>query len=254
MKKEWIPYPRFLLRKDLIKKILKHENVKDKSCLEIGYGSGYILAMCADFGLYCYGYDFSPHARLVAQRNILLNNDLHKRIVLFNNEAEMFQKKYDFVLAFEVLEHIENDNEAILKWIQLLKNGGKLILSVPAHKKRFNALDLSVGHYRRYDKDDFTHLITNNNLAIEHIYSYGFPVTNITEFVSAIIVWFNRKSHNTQTKEVLTQKSFEGKTSFFIRFISNNFVLSPFYLIQSFFIKSNLGTGYIVCTKRTEHG
>ena len=61
---------------------------------------------------------------------------------------------FDVVGAFEVLEHIEGDREALEAWRRWLTPGGQLMLSVPSHQDRFGPADLVVGHYRRYERDD----------------------------------------------------------------------------------------------------
>ena len=57
-------------------------------------------------------------------------------------------KKFDVVICLEVLEHVEDDC-ALLK--DLLKHGKRLLISVPAKQKLFDASDEAVGHYRRYE-------------------------------------------------------------------------------------------------------
>ncbi len=58
---------------------------------------------------------------------------------------------FDLVVAFEVIEHIEHDVEALTGWAAHLRPGGWLLLSTPAWQKRFGPADEAVGHFRRYD-------------------------------------------------------------------------------------------------------
>lgn len=43
--------------------------------------------------------------------------------------------KFDTIIALNVVEHIENDNEAIQNCYQMLKPNGKLIILVPAFQE-----------------------------------------------------------------------------------------------------------------------
>ena len=58
---------------------------------------------------------------------------------------------FDLVVAFEVIEHIEDDASALAAWASHLRPGGWLLLSTPAWQKRFGPADEMVGHFRRYD-------------------------------------------------------------------------------------------------------
>lgn len=59
---------------------------------------------------------------------------------------------FDLVCAFEVLEHVEDDVGELRRWASHLRPGGSLLLSVPAHQRRFGPTDVAVGHVRRYDR------------------------------------------------------------------------------------------------------
>jgi hypothetical protein len=56
-----------------------------------------------------------------------------------------------------VLEHIENDYEALQQMAKILKEGRsggpkRLIIFVPAHAWAYGSMDRSFGHFRRYSK------------------------------------------------------------------------------------------------------
>lgn len=57
---------------------------------------------------------------------------------------------FDGIVALNVLEHIEDDNEALRQIIRMLKPGGIAVIEVPAGAKLFDFYDKSVGHWRRY--------------------------------------------------------------------------------------------------------
>lgn len=59
---------------------------------------------------------------------------------------------YDVVVAFDVLEHLEDD-EAAVAWIAAhLAPGGRLIATVPAYQWLFTDHDVALEHFRRYTR------------------------------------------------------------------------------------------------------
>lgn len=62
------------------------------------------------------------------------------------------EEKYDAILYIDVIEHIENDAEELIKASELLAPNGSLIILVPAHNYLYSPFDKAIGHYRRYNK------------------------------------------------------------------------------------------------------
>lgn len=59
---------------------------------------------------------------------------------------------YDFLLIFDVIEHIDDVPGFLDSCLPLLKPGGKLFINVPAFEFLRSAYDDEAGHLRRYDK------------------------------------------------------------------------------------------------------
>ncbi|MCK4912005.1 MAG: class I SAM-dependent methyltransferase [Thermodesulfovibrionales bacterium] len=57
---------------------------------------------------------------------------------------------FDMVLALDVLEHIEDNRAAVAEIRRVLKPGGTVICTVPAHPYLFGAHDRGLGHARRF--------------------------------------------------------------------------------------------------------
>ena len=66
---------------------------------------------------------------------------------------------FDSVVCFNVLEHIDNDLEALRTVRRLLRPGGALLLLVPAHPALYGAVDRAVAHRRRYRREPFRRLL-----------------------------------------------------------------------------------------------
>jgi len=65
-----------------------------------------------------------------------------------------FDRTFDTILCSNVLEHIEGDVTVLRHFQNLLSEGGRLVLLVPALKWLYNQLDRDLGHVRRYTKKE----------------------------------------------------------------------------------------------------
>ncbi len=84
----------------------------------------------------------------------------------FSKKYESLSGVYDTVFALNVVEHIENDSQAIQNARQLLKPGGKLIILVPAFQSLYNSFDRELHHYRRYRRKNLEQLFRSNHLTV----------------------------------------------------------------------------------------
>lgn len=239
------------MRKNAIKKILKKYDCMDKELLEIGYGSGDMFPVYMDFGFKCFGYDFSDHAYQYVTKNLKVATD---KIVILKEKEEIYKKKYDFVVACEVLEHIENDVQELLNWKTYLKDSGKLLISVPAHQRRWDYNDIYSGHYRRYEKTDLINTLNELGLKVQDFYTYDFPSCVILDPLRSARV---KRQHlstglNWMTKEELTKVSgLRRDQNKLLRILSNQKLLYLIIKFQELFYQTDFGSSYIVlCEKR----
>ena len=65
------------------------------------------------------------------------------------------QEKFDIVLCSEVLEHVKDYEKALREIKRVLKSNGRVILTVPCYKKYWGFDDEFVGHYRRFEPEEF---------------------------------------------------------------------------------------------------
>jgi SAM-dependent methyltransferase len=76
-------------------------------------------------------------------------------------------EQLDTVVLSNVLEHVEDDAQAVRNFREVLDPGGRLVLWVPALPRLFGALDEAVGHYRRYTQASLRAVIESNGFALE---------------------------------------------------------------------------------------
>lgn len=176
----WVPAPRYLLRRQRILDQLK--GTAPCEVIEIGCGAGMLLQELAARGFRCHALESSPQARELIAR---LSGATGHAIKVSATPESSWKGRFPLVMAFEVLEHIEDDHEAMKQWASWLAPGGTLLMSVPAHPRLWSAADEWAGHYRRYRKDDLFKVVMAAGLKIEHVECFGFPLGNLTERMQA---------------------------------------------------------------------
>lgn len=79
----------------------------------------------------------------------------------------------DMALAFDVLEHIEDDQAATAEIIRVLRPGGALLVAVPCDMSLWSEHDVASGHFRRYTRSTLTGLIEGSGLTVEDLWSWN---------------------------------------------------------------------------------
>ena len=108
---------------------------------------------------------------------------------------------FDLVAACDVIEHVNDDRRVFAELSRVLKDGGRLIFSVPLHPAHWTEFDDFVGHARRYLPADLLGLIAANGLVVEKSAVFGMQSNNprllrlavkgLTEHRAAAIRWYN---------------------------------------------------------------
>lgn len=241
------PMPRYLMRKHILKKILKEINCEKKELLEIGYGAGEVFNMYQNLGIKIHGYDFSKDAY-----NYVLQNNKNNSMKLYKQENDIELGKFDILVACEVLEHIKDDKAAVLNWKKYLKKENSyLIISVPAHKNRWDDSDILVGHIRRYESTELKQLLSSCGFDVKKIYTYDFPSNLLLDKIRKKRAIKMIKSDGRGNDLLLdTQKSgLERDNNKIYRFLSNESFLFPLMKFQELFYNTDLGSAYILVSK-----
>jgi len=142
--------------------------------LEIGCGTGHNLAMLGEFG-HVDALELDEEARTFAEQRL-------GRSVMSAPLPELAGVNdchYDFIGAFDVIEHIDDDRAAVASIAAKLKPGGKFLITVPAHQWMWSAHDVVNHHKRRYSKRRLRQLIESSPLRLERIGYFNsllFPV------------------------------------------------------------------------------
>lgn len=78
----------------------------------------------------------------------------------------------DLVVAFDVLEHIEDDGAAVRDVHRVLRPGGTFLVAVPCDPRLWSQHDVAVGHVRRYTRDTLRAVLQENGFEIESMRSW----------------------------------------------------------------------------------
>lgn len=85
---------------------------------------------------------------------------------------------FDLVTAFDVIEHVENDERVFAELTRVLRPNGCLIFSVPLHPARWTRFDDYVGHARRYLPSALQELLARHRLEVMQSGIFGMQSNN----------------------------------------------------------------------------
>jgi len=247
----WVPAPRYALRRARLLALAKQ--LGGGRLLEIGPGSGALLADLAELGFSCEALETSEEAFRLA-------STLNPQVRIAREPAAEWRGAFDALVACEVLEHIEDDRGALESWREWLRPGGHLLLSVPAHAHRWSATDVWAGHYRRYEKEGLRALFEEHGFTVADLECYGFPLSNLVEPLRA---WshrraLRRRSEATGFEEATAQsgveRGLEARLWPLQASLPGRLLFRAAFRLQTWFRHRDMGTGYLVLARRTGPG
>lgn len=171
----------FRARNDLILWALEKYSPQMRSMLEIGCGTGFVLSGVArrfpDAALY--GSEV-----LVSGLGFAAARVPKAEFMQMDARDIPYAEEFDVIGAFDVIEHIEEDERVIEQAAEALKPGGLLALTVPQHAWLWSAADEYACHVRRYSAGELRRKIE----------AAGFRVLRSTSFVSTLLpaMWLSR--------------------------------------------------------------
>jgi ubiquinone/menaquinone biosynthesis C-methylase UbiE len=164
----------FRARNELIQWALRDRFPGARRLLEVGCGTGYVLAGLerAFPELELSGSELSLDALRIA-RDRLERASLYQ----FDARAIPFRDEFDVVCAFDVLEHIEQDDAVLKEMRAAAGDGGGLLITVPQHRWLWSASDEYGGHQRRYSRGEL----------LGKLRAAGFKEVLVTSFATAVL-------------------------------------------------------------------
>ena len=135
----------FVGRRKILLNVLEKYLGNKSSILDVGCNTGVLVDILQKKGYNASGTDISKEAIIHGKTRGVRN-----LFVAEANREPFANNTFDCVLALDVLEHIDNDKEALREWKRLLKPGGLLVIKVPAYMWLWGIQDAMAHHKRRY--------------------------------------------------------------------------------------------------------
>lgn len=171
--------PNAWLRWDVVSRLLPRLVRPGADVLEVGCGQG------------GFGARLAQHYRYVGVEPDAMSYEVARdRLAAAGGTGEVRHgdlsvldpdERFDLVCAFEVIEHIEDDERALREWAARLRPGAALLLSTPAYQHRFGAADEMVGHFRRYDPHVMQVRLATAGLVDIELQQFGAPLGYVLE-------------------------------------------------------------------------
>jgi SAM-dependent methyltransferase len=168
--------------------------------LEIGAGTGGNIAMLEQFGKVC-AVEMSDLARQIAREKTgrdFLPGHLPDNI-------PVAPASFDLICLFDVLEHVAEDEASLEAIRHMLKPGGRVVLTVPAHQWLWSTHDVGLHHMRRYSRSLLRGRIEKAGFAIDRL-SYTnaalFPVAALARLMDRVRKPARPAGHATPPKPI----------------------------------------------------
>jgi 2-polyprenyl-3-methyl-5-hydroxy-6-metoxy-1,4-benzoquinol methylase len=133
-------------RFDVLRYLARGIDLRNKRIGEIGCGTGLVQQQFAEqYGVQVDGFDLNEYAL----RHSVAADQPRYCYDIFDCRPEL-AGRYDVLVLFDVLEHIEQEKPFLEKVLFHLKPGGLLFVNVPAFMAFYSRYDEVLGHHRRY--------------------------------------------------------------------------------------------------------
>jgi SAM-dependent methyltransferase len=167
-------------RRMILERELRHLGVPGKA-LDIGAAGGGNTRVLRRCGWDALAVDYSPVGVEIARERGL------DAICADARDLPVESGEYDLVVAFDVLEHIEEDDLAAAEIARVLRPGGTALIAVPCDMALWSAHDEASGHVRRYVRRTLAELVTGAGLTIDRMWSWNV-------LLRPIVAWRRRSS------------------------------------------------------------
>lgn len=242
---KWSVTPKYLLRRDCV--VRRTRSWAPGDFVECGAGTGNFTRVFLDRGFFGHCYDLSDENRRTIERNLAA----YDNVEVIDSLADLGDRQFPYLVSVEVLEHIEDDEAALRRWSRFLRPGGKILLTVPAHQRKFGPDDRQMGHVRRYEKLQLAALLERCGYHNIEIVNYGFPLGNITRVVRDAMLRRSRPDEETDPVE-LSKRSGRSRPPAILKlsFLFRNGLIWPFLLMQRWTWHRDWGDGYVATAEK----
>jgi SAM-dependent methyltransferase len=138
---------------------------------DIGGGNGFVSQMLSGLGLRTVliepGESGIRHAR---------ERGLAELVQASIVDLDVIPASLGAIGLFDVVEHIEQDADALRSLRPMLADGGRIYATVPAHAWLWSSVDVDAGHFRRYTSGQLRRLFESAGFTVDFCSYYFWPL------------------------------------------------------------------------------
>jgi len=161
-------------RNQILYRLLMHFGTNDAT-LDIGCGRGVVVKYMRDRGVEAWGCeiaeprpiteDISPYLML-GQNALSLGDDISKQVKQ--------------LLLLDVLEHVEEPRDFMLRCIDKFPNARRMLITLPARRELWSNYDERYGHFQRYSKQEAAELVDGYEiLELDYFFHALYPAMRL---------------------------------------------------------------------------
>ncbi len=143
--------------------------------LEIGAGTGNLTQHLAPRKTYYAATDIGPVHLEALKNRFAHRRNLEVRYcdIQSSTDIEYFTGGMNSVICLNVLEHVEDADQAARNMFQVLQPGGRAIVLVPQGQEIYGQLDVVLGHHLRYSKQQLQERLEQAGFQVEQIIDFN---------------------------------------------------------------------------------
>lgn len=156
-------------RLDIVMKLIHTyaQHTNHAKILDVGCGTGMVLQALQAYGT-VWGIDKSEKAIRYSKEKVP-----GARVYIASFPEHMPNAQFDIITVLDVLEHIDQDRQALSKLTHMLKPGGIVVITAPAYKFLWTSHDDMNEHKRRYTVPELKEKVLEASLDIKKISYYN---------------------------------------------------------------------------------
>ncbi len=134
--------------------------------MDVGCGSGLMLPRLSEHGS---AWGIEVDTDLLSART-----PMRDRIFSAPLGAPLYRDmSFDLITCLDVLEHIEDDREAVANMMAMLRPGGTILITVPAFMLLWDEHDVINQHHRRYTRPRLRTLLAPHGqlVRVQHLFA-----------------------------------------------------------------------------------
>ncbi|HYF46185.1 MAG TPA: glycosyltransferase [Acidimicrobiales bacterium] len=163
----------FAAKRNLVLDVLADLNPASR-VVDVGAGGGALVADLRARGHRAWALDLSP----VTARRSRAEEGSVAGLVADAARLPLRPGALDAITSLDVIEHLDDDAEALEGYRAALRPGGRLVVTVPAYEWAWSEHDARLGHRRRYDTEGLRGVLEGAGFAVDrltHFHSWLVP-------------------------------------------------------------------------------